>query len=197
MDFDSDYIFPRRSRKSMAKPAGELLPGTIDENILKAPKWFDTHCNGNKNYEVICVGDVVSEAFIRNSELSHHLKMCIVDGKTKRETYNIDPGKVLPNTVKINNPAGRISGKASKKLQEILSSDEKYFVKVSGEEDALVIPAVIFAKLGTFVVYGQPPITDLEAKIPYGMVIIIVDQIYKDRMNLILNSFDIEKIQRK
>ena len=198
MDFDSDYIFPRRSRKNMAKPAGELLPGTIDENVLKAPKWFDKHCNEqNKNYEIVCVGDVVSEAFLQSSELSHHLKMCIVDGKTKRESYNIDPGTILPNTVNITNHAGRISGKASKKLREILNSDEKYFVKVTGEEDALVIPVVIFAKLGTFVVYGQPPITDLEAKIPSGMVIITVDQNYKERMNLILDSFDISKIPKK
>lgn len=179
----------------MAKPAGELLPGNINENVLKAPKWFDTHCDEqNKNYEIICVGDVVSEAFLQSSVLAHHLKMCIVDGKTKRESYNIDPGLVLPNTVNIENLAGRISGKASKKLWEILNSDEKYFVKVSGEEDALVIPVVIFAKLGTFVVYGQPPITDLESKIPSGMVIITVDQNFKKGMNYILNSFEKVKI---
>ena len=181
----------------MAKPAGELLPGTIDENVLKAPKWFDNHCNEqNKNYEIVCVGDVVSEAFLQNSVLSRHLKMCIVDGKTKRESYNIDPGTILPKTVNIDNPPGRISGKASKKLREILNSDEKYFVKVSGEEDALVIPVVIYAKLGTFVVYGQPPITDLETDIPPGMVIITVDQNYKERMNLILKSFDMLKIPK-
>lgn len=179
----------------MAKPAGELLPGTINQNVLKSPKWFETHYEEqNKNYEIICVGDVVSEAFLQSSVLANHLKMCIVDGKTKRESYDIDPGLILPNTVNIENPAGRISGKASKKLWEILNSDEKYFVKVSGEEDALVIPVVIFAKLGTFVVYGQPPITDLESKIPSGMVIITVDQNFKKGMNYILNSFEKVKI---
>jgi uncharacterized protein (UPF0218 family) len=195
MDFDSNYILPKKSRKELSKPAGELLEGTIKQNIKIAHNWLKEHYAGSgENYHVICIGDVVSEAFLKDPELSSHLKMCIVDGKTKRDVYNIQPGDILPNHVKLENPPGMISGPALKRLKEIMNSDRKYFIEIEGEEDLLVIPIVILAENNTFVIYGQPPITDLGGTIPAGMVVISVNSKFKELMKNILNSFEKEKL---
>ncbi|MHA1730138.1 MAG: DUF359 domain-containing protein [Promethearchaeota archaeon] len=194
MNFDVDYVIPRSARKQMAKPAGDLLAGTIKENVKKAPKWFEEHSGSqNKGYKIICVGDVVTEGFIKSPELSAHLKMCVVDGKTKRKQYNIEPGQILPNKITIKNPAGTISGLASKKLKKLAESEGKFLVIVEGEEDPLVIPLILFLPEDTYIVYGQPPVTDDISGIPAGMVIISVNQNLKENYRRLLNTFETKK----
>jgi GTP-dependent dephospho-CoA kinase len=190
MDFNVNYSITKESRGLLAKPMGTLLEGTVEENIKKAPKWFnDNYPISDKKFNVICVGDVVSEAFIKSKELAPHLKMCLVDGQTKRKTYQIEGGKVLPNKITIENEPGTISSSATQKLKDLVNDNQKYLVWVEGEEDLLVMPLILLSKDNTYIVYGQPPITDMGTKIPAGMVIITVNDAMRKKVSEILDHF--------
>jgi uncharacterized protein (UPF0218 family) len=60
---------------------------------------------------------------------------------------------------------------------------------VEGEEDLLVMPLILFVKDDTYIIYGQPPITDSGETIPAGMVIISVNQQMREKVLRILNTF--------
>lgn len=192
MDLNRDYIITRESRTLLSKPMGMLLQGTIEENIRKAPQCLnDNYPFPKKEYEVICVGDVVSEAFLKSNELNQHLKICVVDGQTKRQTYHLEGGKILPNKITIVNKPGSICSSATHTLKNLVMNDKKYLVMVEGEEDLLVIPLILLVKDYTYIIYGQPPITDLGENIPAGMVIISVTQQVREKVAEILKTFNI------
>jgi uncharacterized protein (UPF0218 family) len=107
MELNRDYTITKDSRILLSKPMGTLLQGSIEENIRKVPQYLnDNYPSLNKDFKIICVGDVVSEAFIKSNELNRQLKMCVVDGQTKRQKYQIDGGEILPYKITIVNKPG-------------------------------------------------------------------------------------------
>lgn len=193
LDFNYDYYITPEARLLLAKPAGELLTDSIEVNIKKVKNLFEekSKLKGKKDdYTIICVGDVVSEAYLGNKELLSHLKMCVIDGHTKRKKYSFENYKDLFKKVTLHNPPSLISGNACQQLQSLLQSEQKHLVLVDGEEDLLVIPLVLYAPENTFIIYGQPPVTDVGMNIPSGMVIITIDEDIKRKINTILEKFD-------
>ncbi|MBD3353074.1 MAG: DUF359 domain-containing protein [Candidatus Lokiarchaeota archaeon] len=189
---DPNYIYTitEEARKLLAKPIGNLLVGNIQENIKKVPDYFKSQNDPNANHQIICVGDVVSEAFINEDAINSHLKMCVVDGKTERDEYkfrNINP---VPNRLFMKNPAGTISGNVAHEFIRLLESDKKYFIMIDGEEDLLVIPIALYAQPNTFIIYGQPPVTSLGNDIPSGLVILKVNEDIKRKINSIFTLFE-------
>jgi GTP-dependent dephospho-CoA kinase len=190
VDFTKTYKITPSARKLLAKPMGTLYPGTISENIPKIQDWVKNQPN---KPHFVCVGDVVTQGFLNDKILSSYLKMCIVDEKTKRGDFQLSTNIIEYYITRILNPPGFLRSSAMLEIQSQLQSKQKTLVIVEGEEDLLVIPIIAFSPENTFVIYGQPPITDLEENIPAGLVMIPVNSDTKSQVKKLFDHF--EKIQ--
>ena len=106
--------------------------------------------------------------------------MAIVDLKTKRQpvfpdlkSLGLKPGLTAPN------PAGTVNRRAVKQLLSCLNQ-KLCSLLIDGEEDLLVLPAVLLAPLRTTVFYGQPD---------RGLVKIIVSETTKSKALKFLQQF--------
>ena len=187
MDFTNTYKITPSARKLLADPIGTLYPGTISENIPKIKEWTKKQ---KKNPQFVCVGDIVSQGFLNDKLLSSYLKMCIIDEKTKRGEFQISANLVEYYITRIHNPPGMLRSSALREVEKQLESSQKTLIVVDGEEDLLVIPAILHAPENTWVVYGQPPVTDLEDEFPAGLVMIAVNDEMKARVQNLLDQFE-------
>jgi uncharacterized protein (UPF0218 family) len=84
----------------------------------------------------------------------------VVDNKTKRMPVSDHVAEKLDHesykTVKVNNPAATLTKELINLIRESLQSDEHVKIVVEGEEDLATLPAILYAPLGSVVVYGQP-----------------------------------------
>lgn len=189
MNFDltRDYRLTKKARIHLARPTGTLLEGKIEENIEKTELWFKRAVE-SRDFRIITVGDVVSEGLLSSDYLNPHIKMILIDGKTKRQNFKGEKSKkrseLIPKAIV--NPAGLLKGDAMEKLKELLEVDGRYEVLVEGEEDLLVLPLVLMCSKKDYIIYGQPPITDAGGDIPAGLVIIpCIDTMKKKNMELL------------
>jgi len=118
-------------------------------------------------------------------------EIIIYDGKTLRKK-KIDLNLALYQEIKVFNPPEWISHKAWKILESTIRQIQSYTsdkcrvaVRIDGEEDLLVIPAIILLPLGSMVVYGQPPITTDE-----GIVCALITPSLKNLAGEILSKFE-------
>lgn len=79
----------------------------------------------------------------------------VIDHRTMR--VEVDPlnhgDKIVWET---QNPAGTISSKACKVLENAVTLKREVSVIVDGEEDLLVLPLIILMPKGSIIIYGQP-----------------------------------------
>jgi len=132
------YFLPDKSRSLLQKPWGKLLAGNTNEVASKYSK-----LRAQNEYPlVITVGDYCS----------HHLAsdIKIFDNKVQRKDFASNHEFCIT----VDNPASTIQGQAWRAVE--LAVKKPCNVRVIGEEDLLVIPAVLSAKTGTLVVYGLP-----------------------------------------
>ena len=188
MNPNTSYKITSFVRKQLAKPIGTLFKGTVKENVPKVKKWLED--NDISNPTLICVGDVVSNAFLSDTVLAELLKMCIIDEKTKRGKYEMDSTILDFNRILISNPAGLITHSSIQTIKVNLASDAKSIIIVDGEEDLLVLPVILFSAENTYVVYGQPPVTDLDSVIPAGLVMIPVNSSTQKQVENLLDQFE-------
>jgi len=188
MNSQISYKITPSVRKKLAHPIGTLLEGTIEQNIQKVISWFNDH--SILHPDIICVGDVVSHAFLTNPQLSACLKLCVVDEHTKRGKFEIKNAVSGFKIAKIKNPAGLIQAKAIELIKDTLRSNMKTMILVDGEEDLLVLPIILNSNPNTFVIYGQPPVTDLESSIPAGLVILAVTASTQTQVENLLDQFE-------
>jgi uncharacterized protein (UPF0218 family) len=188
MDSKKSYKITPSLRKQLAIPIGTLFEGSIDQNILKVIAWFKEHSISHP--DIICVGDVVSHAFLTNPQLSNFLKLCIVDEHTNRGKFTIKNAVSGYNIIRLKNSAGLIQAKAIERIRETIRSGNKTILLVEGEEDLLVLPTILYSSPNTFVIYGQPPITDLERSIPAGLVILPVTNSIQTHVKNLLDQFE-------
>ena len=187
MNSAKSYKITPSVRKLLASPIGILHPGTISENLHKMKKWIKKQSN---NPQFVCVGDVVSRGFMNDEFLSSYLKMCIVDEKTKRGEFQISANLVEYYISRVHNPPGFLRSSAIQEIQTQLKSSQKTLIIVDGEEDLLVIPVILHSPENFYVVYGQPPVTDLEDAIPAGLVMISVNNETKAQVQNLLDQFE-------
>lgn len=103
---------------------------------------FENFVRGKNFTKIITVGDFCSQS------LPSDVK--IFDGKIKRRKIK----KVLKYHLKCKNLAGTIQKNVWPKIKKVIEGNKNLFV--DGEEDLLVIPAVILAPKNSLVVYGFP-----------------------------------------
>ena len=184
-------------RKEFSKPLGKLFNGDPDESFPKAIKWMkDQHSDLLKDSSqkkpllVIGVGDIVSKSLIQNNILSPLVKYLFVDGETQRgRNQFLIPEVDIIIKKTFNNPAGFINEEIFEFISQTINDDNQYLVVIDGEEDLLVIPAILNSN-NTFIFYGQPPITDIIPPIPAGCVVIYNNSEVKQRVKKLFEQME-------
>jgi uncharacterized protein (UPF0218 family) len=144
-------VLPEGLRSELKSPLGKLCKGNGVECIkamaqdLKAAK------------KIAAVGDMTAFYLL---EASVTPDLTIVDNKTKRlptpdhvqDRLKYDSYK----TIKVENPAATLNPKLIELIKDSLAGTERIKIVVDGEEDLATLPAILYAPLGSAVVYGQP-----------------------------------------
>jgi uncharacterized protein (UPF0218 family) len=135
-------------REEFKKPFGFLIEGSPDETIDKIRELIEKE----KPSRIISVGDIVS----RNLHLGDiNPQLTIIDNKFERK--QLESEKTYDEkTVCVKNPQGTITSEAILAIKEALRRNKHTHIVVDGEEDLLVLIAVLDAADGAFVIYGQP-----------------------------------------
>ncbi|MHC1631813.1 MAG: GTP-dependent dephospho-CoA kinase family protein [Methanotrichaceae archaeon] len=144
---------PDNLRSEFKAPFGTLYKGkgaecinSMQESLQSAPK-------------VVAVGDMT--AFYLLSSSTRKPDLCVVDNKTKRGPIPDPIQKEINDSdeyeiIKVDNPAAILTQELSDIIRDILASDRRVKIIVRGEEDLATLPAILYAPLGSAVVYGQP-----------------------------------------
>jgi uncharacterized protein (UPF0218 family) len=189
------YKLPKSLRKSLHKPIGELFTGKPVEAAKKAIRYIL-----EKNPTIsISVGDYCTKALI---EANYFPNIVIYDGKTLR-TEQISLNLSTYSEKRIFNPRGWISIEAWEVIESVVLSfsqkDTKrtnncrVCVHITGEEDLLVIPAIIVSPLKSIVVYGQPPLNTEFGTTKEGIVAVIITSQLKKRVQDLFTKFEIHE----
>ena len=147
----STLILPDELRSLLKDPLGKLCKGdglecveAMRSELLAAKK-------------VAAVGDMTAFYLLKAAIVPD---LAVVDNKTKRmpvpdhvvESLDHDSYK----TVEVKNPAATLTGELIDQIKAALNGFERVKIIVDGEEDLATLPAILYAPMGSAVVYGQP-----------------------------------------
>ncbi len=135
-----------------------FLPGSLREKLKETlgPVVSDDLPSKYREKEpVVTVGDVVTDVLLEQGMIPD---LALYDGKTRRGEYRSETRRELEEikTVKLENPAERITVEAWKTIEKGLNMDEPLFIEVDGEEDLLSLPCIMLCPKGGIVIYGIP-----------------------------------------
>lgn len=144
-------LLPEELRSLLKEPLGRLCRG----QGLECVKAMDKELKAASR--VIAVGDMTAFYLL---DASYMPDLVIVDNKTKRMPA---PDHVLQSlqhdsykTVEVKNPPATLTKELIEIMEESLKRDEHVKIVVEGEEDLATLPAILYAPLGSAVIYGQP-----------------------------------------
>ncbi|MHA2363339.1 MAG: GTP-dependent dephospho-CoA kinase family protein [Candidatus Hodarchaeales archaeon] len=187
---------PLSLRESLQKPLGEFykVNGSQKSPEIRVITRLTTCMS-----PVFVVGDFVSKTLIDNNFIPD---LIIIDYKTHRDS-KIDLKLPTNQMFKVKNPSGIINSKAWKQLRALLKNFKKTelkasnslktphrtltVVQVDGEEDLLVLPLILEASIGTFILYGQPPMVGNGSE---GIVLIEVTLSIQKQISQLLAQFE-------
>lgn len=156
---------PKKLRPTLRQPLGKIY------SLLPA-------FNNNKSQNiVVTVGDIISQSFMERNLIPD---IRVIDYRSRRKPLTGEGN----NQCRIINQAGTINQQAVFSLkyaiQNQLEKRNKTLIEIKGEEDLLVLPAVLLLPLGARVYYGQLNI---------GLVEIEVTEATKEKVRKILELF--------
>jgi uncharacterized protein (UPF0218 family) len=159
---------PDNLRDKLKMPLGILLKDSdvTRENILK---------NIPTGSFVISVGDATTEKLIRYGIIP---SLQIVDGVEKRIKRDLPSGNVK-TTLNCNNPPAEITIESVKTIKKAFQSQKPVRIAVTGEEDLLVLPVVVYAPENSVVLYGQPN---------EGLVIVPINAEIRNKAQSVMDS---------
>ena len=135
---------PISLREQLKAPLGILLSGTpTRDTILEYLK---------KDSYLISVGDRTTTNLLSMSIVP---SLSIIDGIEKRQRYTSDIFVDMPKIV-VDNPAGQITPQSIEAIRRAFEMTKPTQIKVTGEEDLLVVPVCMHAPENAIVMYGQP-----------------------------------------
>jgi uncharacterized protein (UPF0218 family) len=142
------YSITPELRAKFKEPFGLLVRGTFSETMHK----LSAIVAEEKPPVIVAVGDTVS----RNIH-AHGLPARLLITDSLRKRRRVAPAVFSGcRVVHVSNPAGVITEEAVVAVREVLESEGQVHLVVDGEEDLLVLIAVLYAPLGGLVIYGQP-----------------------------------------
>jgi GTP-dependent dephospho-CoA kinase len=142
------YTLTPQLRIKLKEPFGTLIEGTPEQNMIQLKELL-----AKKNPpRLISVGDVVSRNL---HQYGMHPQLTVIDNISLRDQVMPKEGPV-EKTVNVKNPPAVITQEAMDAIKLALESNQHTHVVVDGEEDLLLLTAVLYAPKNAFVVYGQP-----------------------------------------
>ena len=138
--FERDLVLPEKDRQMFKEPLGTELYDSDLETF-------------HAQTTLITVGDVVSLTF-RKRGMTPFLS--IYDGMTERREMT-EFAKLVENEEKkeVVNPAGRITRELVECIRGCMEGSGG-LIKVDGEEDLALLPAILLAPIGADIIYGWP-----------------------------------------
>jgi len=130
-------LVDERVRKALKRPFGLLVTNHLASRIRKL-----------RPTKLIAVGDRTSR------DLEKIADVLVADGFVERTPVSLRFH--APIILKAANAAGTISRNLDNAMRKALRFKKRVLVKVKGEEDLAVLPAVLLAPLNSVVAYGQP-----------------------------------------
>ncbi|MHA1967622.1 MAG: GTP-dependent dephospho-CoA kinase family protein [Candidatus Hodarchaeales archaeon] len=181
------YKLPRTLRESFRDPIGKLFTGNYHSAAKKASKYIQNL----KPPVVMSIGDFCTKTLL---DIKFFPDIIVYDNKTHRiheiklnldlyKRYNAvnPPEWILKSTWNIIKTA----------IGFCIENNCRVAVHITGEEDLIVIPAIISLPLGSVVVYGQPKINTEE-----GIVVAQISSALKMLAQDLLDKFEfIEKFE--
>ncbi len=159
---------PENLRENLKKPLGQLLKDSeITKDIVLK--------NMGSNVFLITVGDATTERMIKLGIIP---SLQIVDSLEKRQERNL-PGGMVKTSLTCNNPPAEITDDSIAIIRKAFDMYKPVRIIVKGEEDLLVLPAVLFAPENSIVMYGQPN---------EGLVIVKINEEIRNKAKAIMNS---------
>ncbi|PIS09575.1 hypothetical protein COT75_00875 [Candidatus Beckwithbacteria bacterium CG10_big_fil_rev_8_21_14_0_10_34_10] len=154
-----NLYLPKDSRQYFKKPIGQLLKG-CQKNIswasLKALKGL----KNTSSHPIITIGDITTQAFLLNNIKT---SLNVVDYRCQRKKIEFKlHQKIISQTnfyFKARNEPGTLSNQAISKLSQAIHlnlGNKIGLLEIKGEEDLLVLPAILLSPLKTKIFYGQP-----------------------------------------
>ena len=139
--FERDLVLPASERQAFKEPIGEELRDS------------DLGSLGRENL-LVTVGDVVSLTF-RKRGIRPDLS--IYDGFTERRemTGFAELVKDEPKE-RVVSPAGTISAQLADAVRRSIEGSGSGLILVDGEEDLALLPCILYAPVGSRIVYGWP-----------------------------------------
>jgi uncharacterized protein (UPF0218 family) len=162
-------------------PIGKLFVGNHSTSAKNAIVYIQQRNKGL----AIAIGDVCSKSLL---DMGFYPDIIVFDEKTQR-TENISLNLEQYSLQHAYNPKEWILESAIHQIENAIafstSNNCRIAVRIDGEEDLLIIPAIIFLPLGSVVIYGQPPITTEE-----GLVVALITSSLKNKVQDIFNKFE-------
>ncbi len=143
-----EYVLTPRLRVFLKEPFGTLIVGAPTETMAKLKQVVAEE----KPPRVISVGDIVS---MNMHECGVNPQLTVIDNISLRDQA-MPKQTPVEDTVYVQNPQGTITDEATKAIKDALEKNVHTHIVVEGEEDLLVLIAVLHAPENSFVVYGQP-----------------------------------------
>ena len=155
-------------------PLGQLLTGEPWESIPKLLRLIEQE----KPSKIVTVGDIVS---METWKAGLRVDLRIVDQRSMRKP--VGPTDFPPTaTYRVKNPAGVITMQALQAVKMALTQRQAT-IFVEGEEDLLVLPAIVESPDNTYVLYGQPS---------EGLVVVKATPVKKAEIVALLSSMSRE-----
>lgn len=175
LDRKKEEIFmPESLRKELRKPLGK---------VFKTTNQVVRYIKSTKPLMVIAVGDVIVDSLLK-SGIDPNIK--IIDFRSQKKLYQYQGSDPDKGPTLINKPA-TINLKTSEIIKifikNFLVNKGKIYnnwIVIDGEEDLLTLPAILFAPLGSLVLYGHWQ---------YGAIGIYVNEKAKNKSKFLLNQF--------
>jgi pantetheine-phosphate adenylyltransferase len=168
IDHDGKLILPFALRKTLAHPIGRLIPdGT--------PILSQDTC-------LVSVGDTTTDVLLSQGIVP---ALAIIDFQARRERFDWkkDLWDKLLHKRKIlyfASGPGFINTCVMGQVEEWSKKPTQTLFVIDGEEDLLVLPAILYAPIGSIVYYGQPD---------HGIVEVAVTRETKDLVQKLLQQF--------
>jgi hypothetical protein len=144
-------LLPGGLRSKLKDPLGDLCKG----DGLECVQAMDSDLKAA--IKLIAVGDMTAFYLLKASIVPD---VVIVDNKTKRMPIPDHVVKSLDHdsykTVEVKNPPATLTKELMDMIRESLQEADRIKIVVDGEEDLATLPAILYAPLGSVVVYGQP-----------------------------------------
>lgn len=160
---------PEQHRHLFADPIGDLLHED-DVDVNRIVGIVDGVA------AVVTVGDRTTEKILTYG-ITPDIQ--IVDGMEQRGRRTPPGGKI--RTISCANPPAHITGEAVSAIISAYATDVPTRILVSGEEDLLLVPALVHAPDGAVLMYGQPG---------EGIVVVRADETSRERARLLMSMME-------